>query len=566
MLLENPDLEAPPSLEALLGARLDRLPEKERAAAERGAVEGQVFHRGAVEELSERRETILAALAGLEAKELVRATDEPGVDGGSAFRFRHILIRDAAYRGLPKRLRASLHERYARWLERVAGDRVAEYGEIVGFHLGQAYRFRVELGPVDEDTRRLGAEAAGWLSAAANRAFVRGDMRAAADLLRQAVSLLEGDAAARLELLPELSKALRYSGDVASSGLVLAEASELAAAVGDRRLQARVELESQFMTLYTDPNVEAAAVIDAAEEASAFFEQHQDEVGLARASNLVGHANWYLCRAAAMEEAFERALAQMHRSGDYRERWWIITQLLCAAAFGPVTPAEGIRRCHDLLALGDGVQSLEMTAAAAIGSLEAMRGNFTEARGLVARSRALGEELGLRQWLGVPRELRRPDRAARRRPARRRGASSGEGTRPWRRSARPACSRRLPPSSRGRSLSRSRFDEAERFADTSVRAGSRDDVYSQVVSRGALARVLAARGELVRAEAARPRGGRPRRRDRLPQPARRVAARPRGGACAPRDAGPRRGGDLGGARPLRREGLHRARRPGQGPP
>jgi class 3 adenylate cyclase/predicted ATPase len=498
MLLENPDLEAPPTLDALLGARLDRLPEDERAAAERGAVEGQVFHRGAVEALSEQREAVPGALDGLEAKELVRAT-ESGVAGDAAFRFRHILIRDAAYRGLAKRLRATLHERYARWLELVVGDRVAEYGEILGFHLEQAYRYRAELGPVDSGARGLGVEAAGWLSATANRAFVRGDMRSAADLLRRSVSLLDGDATARLELLPELSKALRYSGDAAAGGRVLAEAAELASTVGDPRLEAKVAVESAFLGLYTDPEVEAAEVISVAEQAAVVFAQVEDEVGLAQASNLVGHANWYLCRAAAMEEAFERGLAQMRNAGDYRERWWIVTQLLCAAVFGPTPPDDGIRRCGDLLALGEGVQSLEMTAAAAIASLEAMRGSFPAARELVASSRGIAEELGLRQWLGAlanfagPIELLAGDLPAAERELRR-GYEALE-----------ALGETGVLSTTAAFLARTlvlsgRFEEAEQFADISARLGSRDDVYSQVVWRGALARLLSGRGELIRAE------------------------------------------------------------------
>ena len=498
MLLETPDLEAPPTLEALLGARLDRLPDEERAAAERAAVEGQVFHHCALEELSDRPEAVAAALEGLEAKELVRAT-EPVVSGEAASRFRHILIRDAAYRGLPKRLRAGLHQVYARWLERVVGDRVAEYAEILGFHLEQAYRHQAELGPVDDDARRVGAEAAGWLSSAANRAFVRGDMRAAAGLLRRAASLLEGDPVARLELLPELGKALRYSGDATAGGRVLAEAAELAATIGDPRLRARVSVEAAFLGLYTDPDVEAGDVISVAEEAAAVFAQHDDRVGLAHASNLVGHANWYLCRAAAMEEAFERALAQMRAAGDYGERWWIITQLLCAAVFGPARPDDGIRRCRDLLALGDSVQSLEMTAAAAIGSLEAMRGNAAGARELVARSRTIAEQLGLRQWLGAlanfagPIELLAGDLVAAERELRL-GYAELE-----------ALGETGVLSTTAAFLARTlvlagRPAEAEEFAEISTRLGSRDDVYSQVVCRGALARVLAGRGNLARAE------------------------------------------------------------------
>jgi len=498
MLLETPDLEAPPTLEALLAARLDRLPPEERTAAECAAVEGQVFHRGAVEELAGDGAGVVEALASLRAKELVRTTP-PQIAGQVALRFRHILIRDAAYRGLPKRLRASLHEAYARWLERVAGERAGEYAEILGFHLEQAYRHRAELGPVDASGRTLGAEAARWLSTAANRAFGRGDMRSAAGLLQRAVSLLVGDPPARLELLPELSKALRYSGDVPGSTRVLEEATALAASVGDPRLQARVSVEAAFLALYTQSDVEARDVIGTAEEAVAVFDRLGDGVGLARAWNLVGHANWYLCRAAAMEEAFERGLAEMARAGDYRERWWIITQLLCATVFGPTRPEEGIRRCGELLERGDRVQSLEMTAGAAIGSLEAMRGNVAAARDLIGRSRLIAEDLGLRQWLGAlanfagPIELLAGDLAAAERELRRGYEQLEElGETSVLSTTAAFLARTL--------VLAGRLDEAEELAKTSIRLGSRDDVYTQVVCRGALARVYAGREDVARAE------------------------------------------------------------------
>jgi ATP/maltotriose-dependent transcriptional regulator MalT len=224
-----------------------------------------------------------------------------------------------------------------------------------------------------------------------------------------------------------------------------------------------------------------------------------DRVGLARASNLVGHANWYLCRAGAMEQAFERGLAEMQSAGDYRERWWIITQLLCAAVFGPARPDEGIQRCRDLLALGDGVQSLEMTAGAAIGSLEAMRGNVAEARELLAGSRMIAEELGLRQWLGAlanfagPMELLAGDLEGAEQELRR-GYAELE-----------ALGETSVLSTTAAFLARTlvlagRPVEAEEFAAISARLGVRDDVYPQVVWRGALARVQAGRGKLDLAE------------------------------------------------------------------
>jgi class 3 adenylate cyclase/tetratricopeptide (TPR) repeat protein len=499
MLLEDPGLEVPETLDALLGARLDRLADGERAAADRGSVEGQAFHRSAVEELSDRSEGVAQALDGLVAKELIEPTQAAHVES-DAFRFRHILIRDAVYRSMPKRLRAELHERFARWLERVAGGRVTEYEEFLGYHLEQAYRYRAELGALDDAQRAVGAAAAKWLVSAAHRAFARGDMRAAANLLGRAASLVEDDAAARLEVLPELAKALRYSGDMAAADKVLSEAVEVSAAVGDRRLQTRVAVESAFLTLYTDPEVETADVIRSAEHAAEIFTELGDELGLAKAWSLVGHAAWLLCRGEKMEEAFERALLHMRRAGDPRERWWILTQLLCAAVFGPAPPERGIQRCNDLLALGEGVRSLEMTAAAAIGSLEAVRGNFGTAREAYAHSRSIGEELGLKRWLGAlanfsgPIELLAGDFPAAERELRlgfETLQSLGElGT----------------LSTTAAMLSRAivlqgRYEEAERFAAVSERAASRDDLFSQVVWRGTCARAQAHRGELEQAEA-----------------------------------------------------------------
>ena len=138
------DLDAlalPASLHALLGARLDRLEPEARAALERGSIEGEVFHRGAVVELSApaSRRSVQASLETLTGKDLVRPA-EASFAGEAAFRFKHILVRDAAYHATAKKLRADLHEQFADWLERMVGARIAEYEEILGYHLEQSYR------------------------------------------------------------------------------------------------------------------------------------------------------------------------------------------------------------------------------------------------------------------------------------------------------------------------------------------------------------------------------------------------------------------------------------------
>ena len=91
-------------------------------------------------------------LASLMRMELVRP-DQASFAGDEAYRFRHLLIRDAAYQALAKQTRSELHERFAAWLERVASDRLAEYEEIIAYHLEQAYRYRVELGAADAQAR-----------------------------------------------------------------------------------------------------------------------------------------------------------------------------------------------------------------------------------------------------------------------------------------------------------------------------------------------------------------------------------------------------------------------------
>jgi predicted ATPase len=169
-------VSVPPTVSALVAARLDRLEPSERDLIGRASVVGKVFQRSAVTELSppERREELGTRLMTLVRKELVRP-DRSGSTGDEAFRFRHILVRDAAYGSLPKEHRADLHARFAAWLERIAGERQLEYEEVMAYHLEQAHRYRAELGLSDELTRSLAANAASHLRAAGLRALGRHD-------------------------------------------------------------------------------------------------------------------------------------------------------------------------------------------------------------------------------------------------------------------------------------------------------------------------------------------------------------------------------------------------------
>jgi predicted ATPase len=179
------EVEAPPTLKALLAARLDQLDNAERRVLERAAIEGEVFHRGAVQALAPDETRATTRLASLVRHQLVRRPDRTELTRDDGYRFCHLLIRDAAYDRLTKAVRAELHERFAAWLDERSHDPI-EHDERVGYHLEQAARYKADLGRPDSTL----AERAGHrLSAAGRRALHRGDRRTAAGLLERALVL-----------------------------------------------------------------------------------------------------------------------------------------------------------------------------------------------------------------------------------------------------------------------------------------------------------------------------------------------------------------------------------------
>ena len=180
----------PPTIQALLAARLDQLDPAEQRALERGSVEGQSFHRRALAALVGEEAGPAGTgqvLLGLVRKDLLRP-DRPTLDQDEAYRFRHLLLRDAAYDRLPKSTRAELHERFAQWLDEQSTD-IVELDSLVGYHLEQAYHYLTELGPLDEAARQLGSRAAQRLEAAGRRQLVRSDLAGAIDLLERVTTL-----------------------------------------------------------------------------------------------------------------------------------------------------------------------------------------------------------------------------------------------------------------------------------------------------------------------------------------------------------------------------------------
>jgi DNA-binding SARP family transcriptional activator len=381
------EVAVPATIHALLAARIDRLDPRERAVLERASVLGKEFDRAGVIELTPAEEcaSVEPALEALSRRELI------GRAGDERYRFRHGLIRDVAYDGLPKAERAALHEACARQLEQTP-----EHEEILGFHLERAHQYRAELDPADPELRALAERAAEVLAAAGRRAYARDDIPAAVSLLTRAAALHEPHDGARLELLAELGEAVRESGDYARAEAVLAEAIQSADEAGDEARLEYARLVRLRMRVQTDPALTADDIVAGAQRAIDFFSEPGDDRALGKAWELLAWGSWLRCQAAATEEALQRSLEHAGRAGDTRTTAQSLHLLLGATLFGPLPVSEGIARCEEILADRRGQKRVTASALRALAALKAMAGEFDESRALLRRFASIVDDLGLR--------------------------------------------------------------------------------------------------------------------------------------------------------------------------
>ncbi len=335
-------VDVPPTIQALLQARLDTLDASDRAVIERGAVEGKVFHRGAVTALAPAplRDDVPTRLLSLVRRELVRP-DRSQLPGDDAFRFRHLLIRDAAYESLPKASRAELHERFADWLDEHAG--LVEQDEIVGYHLEQASRHRRELDGGDPRAALLGLRAAGRLGAAGSAAFGRADLHATRNLLGRAVALLP-EGADRRALLPDLVEALIEVGEherIEAFVDELERGSDEDRAVG-------FALRVIWDPLATLDAPDQASELD---EAQAVLAAAGDDRGVARCEQARGVVAWGAGHAGTAHDAYQRAYDAMRRAGSTASERQLVTQLMITAVFKG-THVDELERLRDEFAAG----------------------------------------------------------------------------------------------------------------------------------------------------------------------------------------------------------------------
>jgi class 3 adenylate cyclase len=390
-------VSVPPSISALVAARLDHLEPLERDLIGRAAVVGKIFQRSAVAELSppERRDDLGPRLMILVRKELVRP-DRSATTGDEAFRFRHLLVRDAAYASLTKEQRADLHARFADWLERIAGDRLLEYQEVMAYHLEQAHRYRSELGLTDELTVSLGLRATKHLRPAGMRALARNDQHAAGNLLSRAAALVDDDRE-RGELLIHVAATRVEMGDMEGAWRAFDDAKDAAVRAGDEELRLRAEVNRLEISMFTDPTVDENRVLARADELETLATEVGNKWGQIAAAH--ARANVYLTRCRWMDN-----LAAMQQSRDLMEpgedpRLWQFTsqQIRNALRYGPVPVREALAREAELNLAGDAADN---TRGHFLAPLLAMEGRFDEARSKLASTRDYLRERGMSLRLG----------------------------------------------------------------------------------------------------------------------------------------------------------------------
>jgi class 3 adenylate cyclase/tetratricopeptide (TPR) repeat protein len=471
------DVAVPQTLRALLAARLDQLESPERFVLERASVEGEIFHRGAVRALSDSGD-VTPRLASLVRKGLIRP-DEAQLPGDDAFRFHHLLLRDAAYDTLPKATRAELHERLSDWLDQRV-QQVVEADEILGFHLEQAARYKAELGQPDPG---LAERAGERLAAAGRRALWRAGDRAAVPLLERALALTRP---LRLDIRLELD--LAEAQPRPSEGAAIAEqAAEQAREAGDKVGEALALCVAAHGRLRSADDQAVDELERLARMALPLLEQADDHAGLARVWSALGAAANFRGRFEAEAWAAEQAVRHDRLAGQSTA----LSGLHDALVFGP-RPADEALQALDS-ALPDNPHPMELLYRA---WLLAMLGRFDEAwalaRPAAERARELtGDAWGERQLAEIAALV--GDHATADAHLRR---ICDMYERHGSRSVLSTCAPVL-----GRVLcARGGYDEAEQLAQLGRELGSEQDLATQMLWRQVQALVHAHRGEDAEAE------------------------------------------------------------------
>jgi predicted ATPase len=378
-------------------------------------------------------------------------------------------------------------------------EQLRDLSEMVGYHLEQAFHYRVALGFRDSRAASLADQAATCLEAAARRALSHSHLSAAIALLQRVCALLPADDSRRRMLLHELGAALIEFGRLADAEQILREAEQLATAAHDERAASHVVIQQQLLRLLRAEDSETEQAARATASVIAVFNRWKDDLGICRARRLEALLHWNDARAEAAAGAWESAVTHARFAGDrhlYNEiLTWIASSLCC----GPTRVSEGIRRCELMREEVRDSPESEAAILRHLGSLHAMTGNFDLARQLLAMSNATYADLGLTlnaatsQSEAIVELLAGNPIAAEESLRKGYRALEEMGERMFLSTTAAFLARSI--------LEQGHDEEAEELTNLSARLAAEGDLLTQILWRSIRARVLSRRGQMHKAEA-----------------------------------------------------------------
>jgi tetratricopeptide (TPR) repeat protein len=491
----------PPTIQALLSARLQRLGPGASSVLVRAAIVGKDFGEREIRELLpvEARAPFSRNLQTLVAKGLV-FRGPPSRSRYEEYSFRHNLIQEAAYHSIPKSLRAELHHRYADWLEVSVSDPFPARSEILGYHLEQSIRYRTELWPGDPESAALADRAAGHLEMAGYAAHDRGDDVAALNLLDRTAALLPADAPVLGRLYTSLGIALIEAGQFGKAKDALDNALRITAAHGDERQYAHARVETLLLHLKLNPDEAEMEITQALPGLCREFDASQDDLGICRTLQLEAALFWNHARSGAAENAWLRAADVARKVNDQRQLADIVSWLASAALWGPTPAPEGIKRCMDYL---DEIGNHPIGKAGILlnmAGLYAMQDEFAAAQETFNTAKSLLETLGPTMTAAITQPaaliaMLSGDPVTAERYLRFEYDSLYQmGERRFLATTAAILARAIA------AQGPSRYDEAMQLITKSREAAADEDLSAQAIGRGLCARILADRGRYREAE------------------------------------------------------------------
>lgn len=384
----------PPTVFALLAARIDALSRHERLVLDLAAIIGREFDTSSLAGFSDDLDS--DSLRGLTRRGLIEPVRD---DGGRArkYRFSSGLIQEVAYNGMAKRVRSERHQRFAEALRDLRAEQekqpqagVALTAELAG-HLERAYRYRAELGLLDSACERLRLDASRELGEAGTAALTRADLYWAQDLLSRAVALLGPHDQSWGALAQRLAEVLLALGRRDDGLRLLTDALQAATAAGDLSTVAHARLQLAVH----DPAAGYGSAADAARAGLAVFESTGDLLGLARAGIRIAQELQFGGRHGEAEAMLLLAVERASCVDAEPERAMALGALGISLWRGPTPADEAIERCRQLLAEhGPDRPTVRLTLNCPLAVLLALRGCAEEAQQCLQLARPLARSLG----------------------------------------------------------------------------------------------------------------------------------------------------------------------------